>query len=327
MPSFLIIQTAFIGDVILATPLVENLRKSHPNARVDFLLRKGNEGLLKDHPNIDNLFVWDKKKGKYKTLFKLIKQLRGYTYDYIINIQRFATSGFITLFTKGKCKVGFDKNPLSLFYSQKITHNIEAGIHEVDRNLKLIEEFSSIHVRSPKLYPSDSDFKKIKEYAETPYICMAPSSVWFTKQLPKEKWIELITALDTKFSIYFLGAPSDNVLVNEIISNSGHPRMNNLCGELNLLQSAALMKGAVMNYVNDSAPLHLATAMHAPVTAFFCSTVANFGFGPVNSNGTIGEVGYNLVCRPCGLHGKKECPQKHFKCGFDIDVSKYIVNI
>ena len=327
MPSFLIIQTAFIGDVILATPLVENLHKSHPKARIDFLLRKGNEGLLKDHPYIKKLFVWDKKKGKYRTLFKLIWKLRKHRYDYVINVQRFATSGFITLFTKGQRKVGFDKNPLSIFYFKKITHEIKSGTHEVDRNLKLIDRFSDIHERSPILYPSDADFEKIKVYTEKPYICMAPASVWFTKQLPREKWIELVNSLDKNFNIYFLGAPSDNELVNQIISDSAHSNTKNLCGDLNLLQSAALMQGAAMNYVNDSAPLHLAISMQAPVTAFFCSTIADFGFGPVNTNGRIGEVTDKLECRPCGLHGKKSCPQKHFKCGFDIDVSRYLVNL
>ena len=73
-----------------------------------------------------------------------------------------------------------------------------------------------------------------------------------------------------------------------------------------------------MNYVNDSAPLHFASAMNAPVTAFFCSTSPKFGFTPLSDISIILETKSNLSCRPCGIHGKKECPEGHFKCG-DID--------
>jgi ADP-heptose:LPS heptosyltransferase len=89
-----------------------------------------------------------------------------------------------------------------------------------------------------------------------------------------------------------------------------------------LLQSAALMKDAVMNYVNDSAPMHLASAMNAKTTAIYCSTVPEFGFGPLAADARVVEVTEKLDCRPCGLHGFKECPKGHFKCGRDIDVAK-----
>ncbi len=81
------------------------------------------------------------------------------------------------------------------------------------------------------------------------------------------------------------------------------------------------MEGAAMNYVNDSAPLHIASAMNAPVTAVFCSTVPAFGFGPLRENGRVVETKEKLDCRPCGLHGYKACPKGHFRCALGIDVA------
>ena len=75
-----------------------------------------------------------------------------------------------------------------------------------------------------------------------------------------------------------------------------------------------------MNYVNDSAPLHIASAMNAPVTAVFCSTVPSFGFGPLRENGRVVETPEDLDCRPCGLHGHRECPKGHFRCALGIEV-------
>jgi heptosyltransferase-2 len=80
------------------------------------------------------------------------------------------------------------------------------------------------------------------------------------------------------------------------------------------------MKNADMNYVNDSAPMHLASAMNAKTTAIFCSTVPEFGFGPLADGARIVEITEKLDCRPCGLHGFKECPKGHFNCGNQIKI-------
>uniref|UniRef100_UPI0040470E7E glycosyltransferase family 9 protein n=1 Tax=Roseivirga sp. TaxID=1964215 RepID=UPI0040470E7E len=318
--KILIIQTAFIGDVILATSLIEKLHRYYPETSIDFLLRKGNDSLLKNHPKLNKVLVWDKQGGKYRNLFKLLKQIRSEKYDLVINVQRFANSGFLTAFSGAKEKIGFDKNPFSWAFTQKIAHKIEEGVHEVQRNNELIKAITDAKLQKPVLYPSDEDFNKVAQYKSEPFVCMAPASVWFTKQFPKEKWVELIKSLDFKGNIYLLGAPSDNALCAEIIDLSGNVKAHNLCGKMNLLQSAALMKDAAMNYVNDSAPMHLASAMNAKTTAIYCSTVPEFGFGPLADDARIAQVTEKLDCRPCGLHGFKECPKGHFKCGRDIEI-------
>ena len=87
-----------------------------------------------------------------------------------------------------------------------------------------------------------------------------------------------------------------------------------MAGKLTFLESTALISKAQMTYTNDSAVMHFASAVNAPVTAIYCSTVPGFGFGPLSDQSTIVETSENLSCRPCGLHGKKACPEGHFKC-------------
>jgi heptosyltransferase-2 len=84
------------------------------------------------------------------------------------------------------------------------------------------------------------------------------------------------------------------------------------------------MKDAVMNYVNDSAPMHFASAVNAPVVAIYCSTLPSFGFGPLSENSQIAEIQERLYCRPCGLHGRRQCPEGHFKCAYQIQVEQLI---
>ncbi|MBI2271896.1 MAG: glycosyltransferase family 9 protein [Bacteroidetes bacterium] len=322
--KFLIIQTAFIGDVILATPLIERLSASYPTAQIDFLLRNGNESLLENHPKLNEVIIWNKKENKLANLFKTINRVRETKYDHIINVHRFASSGLITFLSGAKNKIGFDKNPFSFCYSLKVKHEIGNGKHEAERNLELVNSLAPGVFTKPKLYPSSSDIKAVDQFKIQPYVCIAPTSVWFTKQFPKEKWIELIKLVRTPL-IYLLGAPADNEICEWIKQNSNNKGITNLSGKLSFLESAALMKEAEMNYVNDSAPLHIASAMNAPITAVFCSTIPAFGFGPLSDRSKIIETTEPISCRPCGLHGFKACPQGHFKCALTIDL-KNIIN-
>ncbi len=323
--KILIIQTAFLGDVVLATGLVEKLHTYFPNAEIHFLLRKGNEGVLKGHPILKKIWILDKSR-KLSSMAEIIKGIRTEQFDLTINLQRFLTSGILAVLSGGKRTVGFAKNPLSWAFSKSYPHQITADgtVHEIARNQQLIASITDTEPNRPVLYPSEKDFDAIKLYQQSPFITIAPASVWFTKQWPKEKWIGFVTAIPKKYTVYLLGAPSDSTLCEEICKTSSSDQLVNLAGKLSPLASAALMKSAVMNFVNDSAPLHFASGVNAPVRALFCSTVKGFGFGPLSDDSAVIEVGDTLPCRPCGLHGHKACPKGHFKCAYDIDIQQLI---
>ncbi|MCB0402373.1 MAG: glycosyltransferase family 9 protein [Flavobacteriales bacterium] len=320
MKKFLVIQTAFIGDVILATAVVEKLKDYYPESRIDFLLRKGNESLLINNPHIEEVLIWDKKSKKYDNLKSLSRTVKHEQYDVVVNLHRFSSSGLITAFSGAKEKLGFKKNPLSFSFTKKIPHVIGDGTHEVQRNQQLIAHLTDNDAAKPRLYPSNQDYEKVSDYKSGKYVCMAPTSVWFTKQLPREQWVKLIDKMDDRTAVYLLGGPADAAACEAIKAASKHKKVENLSGKLSFLESAALMQTASMNYVNDSAPLHIASAVNAPVTAYFCSTIPAFGFTPLSDNATIVEVQERLDCRPCGLHGKKECPKGHFDCGYKIRI-------
>ena len=312
--KILIIQTAFLGDVILATPLIESLSTSFPSAQIDFLLKKGNEALLYEHPKLGRVLIFDKSK-KRKSLIQLIQEIRKEKYDLVLNLHRFASSGLITILSGAKETRGFSKNPFSFLYTQRFTHSISNGNHEVDRNLSLISDLVKNPQRRPQLYPSQIDLDFVSQWKNAPYYCLAPASVWFTKQAPPAVWQYVMEKFDEEgVQFYLLGGPDDHELCEGIKLISQRNNVHNLAGKLSLMQSAALMKDAKRNFVNDSGPLHIASAGNAPVSAFFCSTIPEFGFGPLSDDSNVIEVKH-LDCKPCGLHGHKSCPKGHFQCG------------
>ena len=330
MQKILIIQTAFIGDVVLATALIEKLHGYFPDAAIDFLVRKGNEGLLTNHPLLHEILIWDKKTNKQRNLLKTLGEIRKRKYDKVINVQRFAATGILTAFSGAKHTIGFGKNPFSILFSKRIKHligNPGESLHETERNQVLIAHFTDDKAAKPRLYPSASDMEFVKPFISGPFITVSPASVWFTKQYPAEKWISFIQDIPREIKVFLLGAPSDIPLCEKIAAELPKDGIMILAGKLSFLQSAAFMKDAFMNFVNDSAPLHFASAMNAPVTAVYCSTIPAFGFGPLSDKSRIVEILHQLSCRPCGLHGYKACPLGHFRCAYEIKDAQLIESL
>lgn len=328
--NILIIQTAFIGDTILASHFARAVKEQYPDSQIHFFLRKGNESVIQGLPTIHKTWVWDKQGGKTRNLMKLISELRKIKFDMVFNLHRHFNSGLVTAMMKSPVKIGFKENPLSFFYSKKINHQIPdpRGWHEVQRNLELIPDFKIVDnskVYKPELPLTPKNFDKVAPYVNENYFVIAPASVWFTKAWNEHKYRELSVELSKMGKIYFIGAPSDKELCDRIRGDL--PNTENLCGALNLLDSAALMKNARRVFVNDSAPLHLASCVNAKTTAIFCSTIPAFGYTPLADDSVVVDVGDSLSCRPCGLHGYKACPLGHFKCSEDIDVKRVIATV
>jgi heptosyltransferase-2 len=323
LKKILVIQTASIGDVILATPIIEKLHRFYPEASIDLLVKTGMDGLFRNHPFLNNIIIWNKIQGKFRNFLRILKMIRKEKYDVVINVQRFALTGILTAFSKAKIRIGFSKNPFSMFFTTSVPHIFREGMHEVERNLMLIETLTDTSFLKPKLYPSLTDHAKTAVYKSGVYYTISPASLWFTKQYPIQKWVEFISYFPAHTKIYLLGSQNDTLLCTDIIRHSGNQTCIDLSGKLSFLESASLMKDARMNFTNDSAPMHIASAMNAPVTVIYCSTVPRFGFGPLSDVSKIVETG-ELYCRPCGIHGLRSCPEKHFRCATQINVDQLI---
>lgn len=318
--KILIIQTAFIGDAILATSVAEELHNSFPDAQIFLLVKKGNEPLFENHPFLQ---IWTHDKSqKYSSLLRLIKKIRREKFDAVINLHRYLSSNILTLLSNARFTAGF-QSPLSFLFSHHIRHRFKKEYHEIHRYHDLIFPITRREkIFLPKLYPSlelPKDFLPQKKY-----VCLFPGSVWATKQLPPDKWTALIRRFSDNVEIYLCGSEAEKKLCEYIKNQSERNNVLNIAGKYSLDKIISIASRSQRVYTNDSAPLHIASALNVPVTAFFCSTVKDFGFYPLSDSSEVLEV-ENLECRPCGIHGKSQCPRHHFRCGWEIDINKATV--
>lgn len=320
----LIIQTAFLGDAVLITSLLEKIRIESPKTSIHILIRKGFEDVFKSypHPNLSKVWSYDKSK-KLKSWIMLRKVLTFEKYDQVFVSQRFFGMGLLSISIGAKKVVGFDKNPLSLLFNEKVKHEFGQGKHEIERNSQLLASWLGPKVHKPFLDTGHVG-ELLSDLQPKKYLCISPGSVWETKRFPVKKWIDFIQLLPKNFEIVLMGSAVEKYLSDEIdkaFIETGR-KINNACGRFSLFEAIVVYQHCQMSFVNDSGPLHICSALNTPTIAVFCSTVPAFGFGPLSDLNQVIEVEEKLACRPCGDHGKKSCPEFHFNCANSIDVNK-----
>lgn len=324
LKKFLVVQTAFIGDVILTLPLVQLIRENILDAHIDFLTISRSAEVLKNHPDINSVIIYEKhNEDKGIEGFKrILKTLKQKNYDIAIVPHRSFRSALLVYSAGIPIRIGFDRSAGRFLFTDIIQY--EYSIHEIERNISLLKTLFEIPVDTkvyPKLYPDISDIKRVEKILaeqniqhDNKFICVAPGSVWNTKRWTKEGYIELIAKLIKKdYIIFLIGSRSDFELCDFICKCVNNSKVINVSGELSILQSAELIRQSVLLISNDSAPVHIATAVGTPVIALFGPTTPRFGFYPYRERSRVIEVN-GLKCKPCRIHGSRKCPTGKFEC-------------
>lgn len=324
----LIIQTAFIGDVILCTPLIKVLRETFPDAFISFLLIPETENVLENNPHLNQVLVYDKrKKGGLGSFLQMVSRVKQGKFDLAVIPHRSLRSALLAYLSGIPERIGFDRAAGSSLFTKKVVY--EAKVHEVDRNLSLLSGFTPhLTDTSPELFPSSEDFSYARKLLSDSGISerdkivgVAPGSVWATKRWLPERFAEVADLLlkEAGAKVVLLGSGEDRSLCERIADlMAGRPAI--VAGKTSVLQSAAIASLCKVILSNDSAPVHMASAMKIPVVAVFGSTIPEFGFAPYGVDHVI--VHKKLDCRPCGIHGKRKCPEKHFRCMLDINAEE-----
>ena len=308
--KILIIRLSSLGDILLTTPLIRSLKVNYSPLQIDFLLRTQYKDTLINNPYISNLRLLERNKDKNK---ELIKILQSENYDLTIDLQNNRRSDYIS--SKLKCKtVKFYKHSIDKFLLVNFKINRLKEIPQIPiRYANSLNNFS-LDDKGLDLFTKNSASTLLSEKQN--YIGFAPGSRHFTKMWPKKYYIELGNLLKSdNFSVVIFGGKSDASICKEIASQI--PGSLNLCGNDEILQTAADIKKCKAIVCNDSGLMHAACAVNTPVMAFFGSTVKEFGFAPYKNKNLILENN-SLSCRPCSHIGKNKCPKQHFKCMLEL---------
>jgi len=323
-----------MGDVILTTSLVRQIRNHYPKARIDFVTSKQFTEILKFNPHLSNLIEYDKQStiNEIAVLKKNIKQsLSGGRYDIVIDLQRnlrtkILRSGlgnkylFVNKLRLHKLSLVYFKRPLlKQIIPIPDIYRLAASPLGIEDDGKGLELWLPDDPPTYKPKKTDSVNKPFK-------IAIAPGAFHETKRWQKEKFSELIHLLKMQYNadILLVGGVKDKTITDWIKSQINFPYED--CTESNsIIKTAGAIDSADLLVSNDTGVVHIATARRVPVVAVFGSTVKEFGFIPYRIEHEIVEKA--LYCRPCTHYGLNKCPKVHFNCMNEITVEDVLTSI
>ncbi|MGH7693844.1 MAG: lipopolysaccharide heptosyltransferase II [Gemmatimonadaceae bacterium] len=326
----LVIQTSFLGDAILSTPLIAELAGRGP---VDVVVTPAGATVLSGNPHVRRLIVYDKRRADRgpSGLLRTARSVRTADRDATAYLaQGSLRSALLARLAGYKQRVGFDTSTGRLLYTRRVPFH--RSQHHAERLLRLALGPDTDIPRGtlrPRVYPNDSDRDAVDKLVATApnegrsLVALAPGSVWATKRWPY--YAELAAALQATHRSVVLGSRVDTPLAAEIVRATGGDAIDGT-GRLTLLGSAELIGRCRTIVTNDSAPLHLASAMNTPTIAIFGPTVPAFGFGPLADASVIAEH-QSLHCRPCHPHGPMVCPLGHWRCMRDLSLVTVLARV
>ena len=321
--KILVIQTAFLGDAVLTLPMIQKLKEKFPTSEIEILCLPQSKELFKYSKSVSKVIPYDKRGTQKSFLYflKLASLIRRKKYLYIYSPHRSFRSSLIVYLSGVKNTTGFDIASISFVYSTRIKYIKDK--HEVARNLDLIG--FDTNYDNWKVLPMidiDSDVESNTEYivknlTNKMIAAVAPGSVWKTKIYPRESYIEIIKFLIKKdYFVVLLGGRDDELLCNGI-EKEFTESVKSFAGKMNIIESISLLKKCSVLISNDSAPTHLGMIANIPTLTIYCSTVPAFGFSPYNAKSNYVSFD-DLSCKPCGIHGRDQCPIQTFDCGYKL---------
>ena len=309
----LIIRFSSFGDIILTTPVINEIINKYPDAVIEYLVYNNFSDAITMNPKILSSYHFDKKMNRdRKYIFSVIEILKMQNYDYVIDLH----SKFLSQYM-GK-KISKESNAMYLKYSKRkwwksVLVKMRIIRYKADRSI-VKSYFTAVKKLGINYVNEEIDFyfsretetQMIDKYdlKNRKYIVLAPGASKVTKEwIYYEEFANKITA-ETDYDVVVIGGKEDYLKVKEI------QRIQNLAGKLNFKESGVILKYAKFAVTNDSGPFHIARAMKTKTIVIF---------GPTDPKMfTYNEKTYLLTsrqdCSPCSLHGGKKCPKGHFKC-------------
>jgi len=327
--KILVMKFRNIGDVLLTTPLIENLKLNYPQAEIHAAVNKGTEEMLTLNPNISKIHIYNRgyaKKlpllKKIKEEVKFIKKIKKEKYDLVINLTKGDRGAIIALFSGAKEKIGFRENFVSNLAFTKSMPLQQGMRHQLDWDLDALRVLGrEIKKKKVSIYWDKKDDEKIDSLnLPNNFIHFHPVSRWLFKCIDDKIAAKIIDFIEKELNlkVVLTAAPVEKELKKiETILKYTNSNPINLSGKLTLKETAALNKRAKMFVGVDTAIMHIAAANDVPVVAFFGPSGA-FHWGPWDNSlmesGYIKRNGFQQMgkhkviqvewdCAPCGKDG------------------------
>ncbi len=317
--KILVIRLSSLGDVVLSTAALPNLRAQYPDAEISVLVKADYAALFDGNPHINHVVVYDSRKQPFS---ELAKEIRLAKYDWIIDLHGNVRSWMLRLVSGPPHVTVVEKATLArhlLVWTKWVSPKLDKSVRE-----RILEALAaggvSIVSTETQLFPQNQN-AVLQTFSIDPtkkLIGIAPGARHKTKQWPADRFAVAANRLGAfpNSEILILGSAADRDSAKNVAEKLTVP-YKDLTGFTSLRDLIAIISKLSFLVTNDSGIMHIGDALGVPLTAIFGPTVRALGFAPYRSTSRVAEA--TLGCRPCSLHGTDVCPLSHHNCMNDID--------
>lgn len=315
--KILLVQTSFLGDTILSTPVIAALKKRYPEAELWMMTTPLSSDLVRNDPLIEGVISLDKrnKEKGLPGLLRMSHKLRSMAFDRTYSLHRSYRTALMLWLARIPVRIGCADAKGRFLYHRVKKRNFEQ--HDVIRNMSILEGEIDLDpdTMQMRLFASAwSEIDSCLRHVLPPpgsYAVMAPGSAWRTKMWHWQGFREVARhLLGEGVNVVLLGAESDRTVCAKVAE--GLPIVD-LSGKTRIAEAMTIVQNARLMVCNDSMSLHMASAMHIPTVVIFCATSPSFGYGPWKNRAIVIEQ-ENLDCKPCRRHGSVKCPNGTEAC-------------
>lgn len=341
-----VVQTAFLGDLILSVPAIRFLKQIYPNKKIVVVCKKGLGQFLIELNICDETIEVDK--GVRQSYQTALQMLNAQSIHLVACFHRSVRSNLFAFQIRAQKKISFRSILAQLLFFKTIRY--PKNWPDVIRYLSLVSlvmpslkekllnesnwekfNFSNEDHRFLPI-PDFAQFAIQKRTAATKSVAIFPGSVWATKRWTQVGFAEVTSQLlKSGYRVILMGSPEERNLCSQIFDaarNSAVPNegeLINLCGELSITNSILHLKNVAFVICNDSAAQHMAALVGTPSITIFGPTTLALGFRPWNDQSRVVQT--DLDCRPCGAHGHHVCPLGHHNCMKQVTATQVLEQI
>lgn len=314
--KILVVRFSSIGDIVLTTPILRCIKQQLKDVKLHYVTKHSFLSVIENNIYVDKVFTIK------DSLKEVIPQLKKENYDYVIDLHH----NIRTLKLKtalGKKSFSFNKLNWEKFLIVNFKKNKLPNIHIVDRYFETVQSFGVKNDgKGLDYFINQKDEIDIPSWLPSifhkDYNALVVGGSYFTKQIPINKLKEICAK--SSLPLILLGGKEDAAIAEQVYQFHKNKTIN-LCGKLNLNQSASIIQQANKVITSDTGLMHIAAAYKKDIISLWGNTIPEFGMDPylAGYNSQILEV-KGLSCRPCSKLGYKKCPKGHFKCMNDIEI-------
>lgn len=273
----LVIKLRYVGDVLLATPVLSRLREGFPKAHLAMLVNPGTEDVVRDHPALDEVLVLER--GSLARQWHLVRALRRRQFDLVIDLTDADRSALLSRLCGAPVRLGYNSEGRwrGFLYTQVVAAD-RFSMHTVRYHLQALEPLG---LSGPSPAPILTVAPEARQEAERllreagvdaarPSVCLHPGARWWFKSWPAERYAALADQIqtETRAQALFLGGDQERSLERRIAVVMKTP-FRSLIGKTSVRTLAAVLERAALMVSNDNGPMHMAAALGTPVVALF----------------------------------------------------------